>query len=214
MTATLVAALLAKGWMASQVPSSTRFTVSGFSKVNGKSKFYTFDVEASSGMLKLLRITGPSSFVVASVPAQNAVAAPFLTVILETVDADLMPSMPQAAAPAAGSAAVGTLLTTVAEIDALPTYSVIGLGYQAPNGSYKARVFVREPNGSWQGHTFGASPSLGGEYASQDLLPSEKDWAAVVLRVGDVGSGLSALLAPVVAAHNIDPTATYYPLGA
>jgi DNA-binding beta-propeller fold protein YncE len=61
------------------VPSSPRFTVSGFTKATGASKFYTFDVEASSGMLKLLRNAGSSSYLLASVPVQGAVHNVYVT---------------------------------------------------------------------------------------------------------------------------------------
>jgi hypothetical protein len=215
MTVALVAALKAQGWAANQVPSSPRFTVSGFTKATGASKFYTFDVEASSGMLKLLRNAGSSSYLLASMPVQGAVAAPLATVVIETVSADLVPTSAPAPAPAADYVAVGSLLTTVEAIDALPTYSVIGLGYQAPNGSHKARVFVREPDGTWLGQAFSGGPTMTmTKRATSELFSAEENWATVVLRIGDVGPGVTALLAPVVAAHNIDPSAAYYSLGA
>lgn len=208
----LVSALSTQGWQ-TYAASPTQFTVTAYT-IQGVAAPRTFEVAVAHGKLQLRRVYPSGSVeVLGALPLNASNIDPLLPPILAFLDG-LKQSSPQAAAPAAGTVAVGSLLTTVEAIDALPTYSVIGLGYQVPNGSFKARVFVRNALGTWDGKNFSGSPDALEPAAAQNLLPSEKDWAAVVLRVGDVGPGLAALLAPVVAAHNIDPTAAYYPLGA
>jgi hypothetical protein len=120
----------------------------------------------------------------------DAIATAILGALrLKMANFGLMKQPPGAAPVAsAGSVTVGTILTTVEQIKALPVGSVIAYGHNTgPNTTPYVSLYRCVDSDEWMLTTFSGELKTGTNITTSEMAPSTEQWGVVVLRVGGEG---------------------------
>lgn len=201
----IASALTWKGYEAIGQGDTVSVTLYG---LGGGSTVYPFKVSIKAGKLVLDAPTSLAVYGITKVHEgwlNNDVAMPFADAAAKTLDATgkvkkpltgALPPTPTA--PPAAGPSVGSLLTTLAEVDALPAGSLIVVGTKSLGGSSIHTMLLTRMSGGWDVLDW-TGKGIAETWPSK-VITDFADWAGLVLRVG-IGKTAQEILAPTSLAH-------------